>query len=115
MLNGLSVARIGVLLFPVFLIVRPPDPTPSLQPHYEPSSLLRIGPPQCSALGLSPCCCSPLELVPWHQSDWFLRFAPNACIDLRPLFAGRRLPSHQAHGRLVPGSTHVPGFDDDWH
>src|SRR5438046_2257448 len=54
MLNGLPVARIGVLLFPVVSIVRPPDPTPSLQPHYEPSSLLRIGPPQCSASVLSP-------------------------------------------------------------
>src|SRR6516162_7740154 len=39
MLNGLPVARIGVLLLPVVSIVRPPDPTPSLQPHYEPSSL----------------------------------------------------------------------------
>src|ERR1700745_3426541 len=54
MLNGLPVARIGVLLFPVVSIVRPPDPTPSLQPHYEPSSLIRIGPPQCSASVLSP-------------------------------------------------------------
>src|ERR1700730_8237575 len=54
MLNGFPVARIGVLLFPVVSIVRPPDPTPSLQPHYEPSSLLRIGPPQCSASVLSP-------------------------------------------------------------
>src|SRR6516162_8654288 len=39
MLNGLPVARIGVLLLPVVSIVRPPDPTPALQPHYEPSSL----------------------------------------------------------------------------
>src|SRR5262245_20445379 len=54
MLKGLPVARIGVLLLPVVSIVRPPDPTPSLQPHYEPSSLLRIGPPHCSASVLSP-------------------------------------------------------------
>src|SRR5260370_38509063 len=45
----LSVARIEVLLFPVASVMRPLDPTPSLQPHYEPSSLLRVGPPQCSA------------------------------------------------------------------
>src|ERR1035441_10980152 len=48
-LNGLSVARIEVLLLPVASLVRLPDPTPSLQPHYELSSLLRVGPPQCSA------------------------------------------------------------------
>src|SRR5258707_11876413 len=34
---GLSVARIEILLFPVASVMRPPDPTPSLQPHYEPS------------------------------------------------------------------------------
>jgi hypothetical protein len=36
---GLSVARIEVLLFPVASVMRPPDPTPSLQLRYEPSSL----------------------------------------------------------------------------
>src|SRR5207344_389905 len=30
----------------------------------------------------------------------------------RPLYAGRRLPSHQAPGRLVPGDRNAPGFDD---
>jgi hypothetical protein len=30
------------------------DPTPSLHPHYETSSLLRVGPPLCPASGLSP-------------------------------------------------------------
>ena len=34
MLNGLSVARIEVLLLPVASLVRLPDPTPSRQPHY---------------------------------------------------------------------------------
>jgi hypothetical protein len=52
--NGLSVARIEVLLFPVASVMRPLDPTPSLQPHYGPSSLLRVGPPQCSASVRSP-------------------------------------------------------------
>src|ERR1700730_8978642 len=51
---GLSVARIEVLLFPVASVMRPPDPTPSLQLRYEPSSLLRVGPPQCSASVRSP-------------------------------------------------------------
>ena len=48
-LKGWSVVRIEVLLLPVASLVRLPDPTPSLQPHYELSSLLRVGPPQCSA------------------------------------------------------------------
>ena len=34
--------------------VKPIDPTPSLHPHYETSSLLRVDPPLCSASVLSP-------------------------------------------------------------
>jgi hypothetical protein len=30
----------------------------------------------------------------------------------RPLYAGRRLPSHQAPDRLIPVEIHAPGFDD---
>jgi len=52
--NGLSVARIEVLLLPVASVMLPLDPTPSLQLHYEPSSLLRVGPPHCSASRFSP-------------------------------------------------------------
>src|SRR5437870_6699892 len=57
---GLSVTRIEVLLFPVASGMRPPDPTPSLQLHYEPSSLLRVGPPQGSASVRSPRGCRRL-------------------------------------------------------
>jgi len=32
--------------------------------------------------------------------------------DSRPLYAGRRPPSHQAPGGLVPGWRNGPGFDD---
>ena len=32
--------------------------------------------------------------------------------DSRPLYAGRRPPSHQAPGGLVPEEIHAPGFDD---
>src|SRR5262249_16347907 len=35
MLNGLSVVRIVIILFPVVSIIRPPDPTPLLQHHYS--------------------------------------------------------------------------------
>src|SRR6266566_3201255 len=54
--NGLSVARIEVLLLPVASVMRRLDPTPSLQPRYEPSTLIRIG-----TLALQ---FSPLELLP---------------------------------------------------
>src|SRR5215469_12567344 len=54
MLNGLSVARIEVLLFPVASVMRLLDPTPLLQPRYGPSSLLRVGPSQCSAAPFTP-------------------------------------------------------------
>src|SRR5207302_3808712 len=57
---GLSVTRIEVLPFPVASGMRPPDPTPSLQLHYEPSSLLRVGPPQGSASVRSPRGCRRL-------------------------------------------------------
>src|SRR3981189_2983201 len=41
MTNGF-VVPMGFLLFPVEPQARPPDPTPLLQPHYQPSSRLRL-------------------------------------------------------------------------
>src|SRR5258708_32086964 len=112
MLNGLPVARIGVLLFPVASIVRPPDPTPSLQPHYEPSSLLRIGPPQCSASVLSPRGFRRLGFSLAIRATGSCSSAQKPASDSRPLYAGRRPPSHQAPGRLIPEGPNASGFDD---
>jgi hypothetical protein len=53
MTNGF-VVLIGFLLLPVEPRTRRPDPTPLLRPHYQPSSLVRIGPSQCFASVLSP-------------------------------------------------------------
>src|SRR6476660_5966001 len=102
MLNGLSVVRLVIILFPVVSTIRPPDPIPLLRPHYSLSSLLRIGPSQCSASVLSPRgahrLCFSLDIR-----------APGSCSSTqkpasgsRPLNAGRRLPSHQAPDRLIP-------------
>ena len=38
--------------------------------------------------------------------------AQTPASESRPLYAGRRLPSHQAPDRLVPEGIHAPGFDD---
>src|SRR6267378_7057117 len=109
---GLSVACIEVLLFPVASVMRPLDPTPSLQPHYEPSSLLRVGPPQCSASVRSP--------RGFGRLGFSLNIrAPGSCSSTRqpgsasrPLYAGRRPLGHQAPRELVPGGLLAPGFDD---
>src|SRR5271166_2460303 len=36
-----------------------------------------------------------------------LQFRTKACVRFTPLYAGRRLPSHQAPGRLVPGDRNA--------
>src|SRR5215471_10001457 len=112
MLKGLPVARIGVLLLPVVSTVRPPDPTPSLQHHYEPSSLLRIGPPQCSASVLSPRGFRRLGFSLGIRATGSCSSAQKPASGSRPLYAGRRLPSNQAPDRLVSEGPRTSGFDD---
>src|SRR5260370_37090115 len=70
MTNGV-VVLMRFLLFPVQPQTRPPDPTPLLQPHYQPSSLVRVGRPSAphrySRLVASTTCASPFtseRLVP---------------------------------------------------
>src|SRR6267378_3130167 len=96
MLNGLPVARIEVLLFPVASVMRPLDPTPLLQPPLRafiaPTSrsvpVLRIG-TLASRFW-------PLGLLPSHQSPWFLQFHATACIRFTPPL--RRSPSARSSG-----------------
>ena len=111
---GLSVARIEVLLFPVASVMRPPDPTPSLQPHYEPSSLLRVGPPQCSASVRSPRGFGRLGFSLNIRATGSCSSAQQPASGSRPLYAGRRPLSHQAPRGLVPGGLYAPGFDDTY-
>src|SRR5207245_10981624 len=111
-LNGVSVVRIDVLLFPVVSNVRSPDPIPSLQPNYVSSSLLRIGPPQCSASVLSPRGFRRLGFSLAIRATGSCSSAQKPASDSRPLYAGRRPPSHQAPGRLIPEGPNASGFDD---
>src|SRR6266849_9385996 len=111
MLNGLSVARIEVLLFPVASVMRPLDPTPLLQLHYEPSSLLRVGPPQCSASVRSPRGFGRLGFSLRIKATGSCSSAQQPASASRPLYAGRHPLSHQAPRGLIPGGLHAPGFD----
>src|SRR4029079_7417141 len=103
MLNGLLGVVIGVLLFPVAPMARPPDPIPSLRPRYGPSSLLRIGRSQCSVSLLSPYGLLRLNFSLGIGATGSCSSTTTPASASRPLNAGRRPPSHQASGELVPG------------
>src|ERR1700674_3022356 len=66
-MNGLFVVSVDVILSPVVPKIRPPDPTPLLQPHYRafiaPTS--RSAPIPC--VGTLASRFWPLVLLPWHQ------------------------------------------------
>src|ERR1700687_269136 len=96
------------------------DPSPSLHPHYQASSLLRDGPPPCPATVLGLLRRGPLEDLPLAASPagrWHCRGDRFPCSMQKPrpgsrrLHAGRRLGSRQAPPRLVPEPRSCPGFD----
>src|SRR6516162_7963266 len=94
--NGLFVARIEIILFPVVSLMQPPNPTPLLQSHYttffartsRSAPVLRIG-TLASRFW-------PLGLLPSHRSDWFLQFRAIASIRFTPSI--RRSPPAQSSG-----------------
>jgi hypothetical protein len=112
MVNGF-VVRNSFLLLPVERRIPPLDPTPLLPPHYQPASLLRVGPPQCSASVRLPrgfChLCSSLGI----RATGSRSSAREPRSDSRLLHAGRRLPSSQVPDRLVPRDRNTPDFDDN--
>lgn len=89
------------------------DSTPSLQPHYRSSTLLRIDPPQCSPLVLSPRGFYHLCFSLYIGTTGSRSSIQKPVIDSRPLYAGRRLPSSQVTDKLVPEDRDAPGFDDN--
>ena len=92
--------------------MQPLDSTPSLQPHYRPSSLLRVDPSQCCASVLSPrgfChLCFSLDIAATGSRSSTQKPETGS----RPLYAGRRLPSSQVPGKLIPRARRPLGFDD---
>jgi len=115
MLNGLLGRFILVLLLPVATMASPPDPIPLLRPHYGPSSLIRIGPSQCSASVLSPHGLLRLCFSLSIGATGSCSSATTPASDSRPLNAGRRPPGLQASGGLIPEGRHTSGFDDNFH
>jgi len=111
MINGF-VALNSFLLSPVELRMQPLDPPPLLQPHYQPSSLIRGGPSQCPASVLSPYGFFRLSFSLYIRTTGSRSSAREPEPDSRLLYAGRRLPSYQVSGRLVPGELKAPGFDE---
>jgi hypothetical protein len=83
-------------------------------PITEPSSLLRIGPPQCFASVLSPHGFRHLCFSLGIEATGSCSSAKKSASDSRPLHAGRRPPSHQAPDRLIPEEPYAPGFGDIW-
>jgi hypothetical protein len=112
MLNGLSVVRVCIFLFPVVSTIRLPDPIPSLQPHYRAFLTTTDRPAPVLRFGTLASRFSPLVLLPCHQSTGSCSSAQKPASDSRPLYAGRRLPRHQAPDRLVPEGIHASGFGD---
>ena len=111
-MNGLSVAFIASSCFQLSREGNHLIRSLCSGPITAPSSLLRIGPPQCSASVLSPRGCRHLGFSLDSGATGSRSSAREPVSASRPLYAGRRLPSHQAPGRLVPGDGVTPGFDD---
>jgi hypothetical protein len=67
---------------------------------------------QCFASVLSPCGFPRLSFSLAIEATGSRSSAQKPALVSRPLYAGRRPPSHQASGGLVPGGGNAPGFDD---
>src|SRR5215469_1801614 len=93
MLNGLFVACIEFILFPVVSLMRPPDPPPLLPPHYRAFVTHTSRSAPVLRFGTLASRFWPLGLLPSHRSDWFLQFRATAYIRFTPSL--RRSPPAQ--------------------
>ena len=94
--------------------MQPLDPTPLLQPHYRPSSLIRVGPPQCPASVRSPHGFCRLCFSLHIRTTGSRSSTREPGSDSRLLYTGRRLPSCQVSDRLIPEGNEAPGFDEQF-
>ncbi len=95
--------------------VWPSDPTPLLQPNYRPSTLVRVGPPQCSASVLS----SSMVSATWTSplsSERLVPAVPHKSLrqNHATLTPSTDHPVNQIPGGLVLGDTIAPSFDADF-
>src|SRR5215472_2814613 len=80
--------------------------------EYPASSLIRSSPPQCFASVLSPRGFRHLCFSLGIETTGSCSSAKKPASASRPLYAGRRLSSHQAPDRLIPEGPYASGFDD---
>src|SRR5437879_5546660 len=81
-------------------------------PITGPSSLIRVGPPQCSASVLSPPGFGRLGFSLHIGATGSCSSVQSPASVSRPLYAGRHPPSHQAPRGFIPVELHASGFDD---
>ncbi len=102
------VASIRFLLLPVERRMQPLDPTPLLGPHDPPSSLLRVGPSQCSASVRSPRGGCPLSFSLGIGATGSRSSTREPESGSRPLYAGRRPPSTPGLRRTLSQEIETP-------
>src|SRR5215469_13686119 len=100
--------------FQLLRYLRPPDPTPSLQPHYR--AFLATTSQSVPVPGFSTLASrfAPLVLLPWHPGSGSRSSTQKPVPDSCPLYAGRRPSSLQAPDGLIPVVWTAPGFDDTY-
>ena len=77
----------------------------------ETSTLLRVGPPPCSASVLSPSWVLHFEFLPYHRNDRFPRSTQEPGSGSRHLYAGRHPGSKQVLPWTYPGVVYGSSFD----
>lgn len=85
-------------------------PTPLLRPHYQPSSLVRVGPPQCLASVLSSSWVFHLDFSLAIETTGSRSSLRKPETESRHLYAEHRPPSNQISDGLRPGRSKRPQF-----
>jgi hypothetical protein len=100
--------------FQLLRYLRPPDSTPSLQPHYRAFDATTDRSVPVPGFGTLASRFEPLVLLPCHPGSGSRSSAQKPVSASCPLYAGRRPPSHQAPNGLIPEVQAASGFDDTY-